>query len=325
MRALLIALLLTATAGFGQTGATPDSAAASQDLGPPMKVKVKLVNVAFSARDAKGALINNLTKDDVAVFEDAVPQKISFFARSTDVPLTLGIILDDSGSQGHFSKQHEHDLRVFLDSVLGPKDRVFVVSFENRIKLVSDFTQSGADVEAKMELYKKESKHFPDVGPKEDRDLGTAFYDAIYYSISDKLANESGRRALLVLSDGEDNSSSHDLITTIEEAQATNVLVETIRYTEVHHNKLNARNHYGISVMDRIARETGGENVDASAVKPEVFFKQIADELRNSFELAYYPTNPTPDGTFRKIKLKPKQEGVTIRSRTGYFSPLPTP
>lgn len=291
-----------------------------------MKVKVKLVNVAFSARDAKGALMADLTKDDVEIFEDAVPQKISFFARSTDVPLTLGLILDDSGSQGHFSKQHEHDLRVFLDSVLGPQDRVFLVSFENKIKLVSDFTHSGAEVEAQMEKYNHDAKHFAELGEKgEKRELGTAFYDAIYYAIREKLADQSGRRAILLFSDGEDNSSAHDMMTTIEEAQAANVLVETIRYTEISHGKLNARNRYGIRVMDRIARETGGMNVDASTVAPETFLKQIAEELRNSFELAYYPSSPVGDGTFRKIKIQPKRDGVTVRARTGYFAPLPVP
>jgi Ca-activated chloride channel family protein len=304
---------------------------------PPLRVKVKLVNVAFSARDAKGALITDLTKNDVEVTEDTIPQKISFFARSTEMPLTLGLILDDSGSQGHFSKQHEHDVRVFLDNLLRPQDRVFLISFGNSIRLVSDFTNSGADIEARMEEYKrghgrkkKKEKNsedvepvFPIVGPDEDRDGGTAFYDSIYYAIHEKLANETGRRALLVFSDGEDNSSSHELMTTIEEAQAANVLVETVRYTEIHHGKFNARNRYGISVLDRIARESGGMNIDASAVDPQTFFKQIAEELRNSFELAYYPTNNIPDGTFRKIKIRAKQEGTTIRSRTGYFSPLP--
>src|SRR3954465_9323171 len=150
---------------------------------PPLKVKVKLVNVAFSARDAKGALIADLTKDDVEIFEDAVPQKISFFARSTEMPLTLGLILDDSGSQGHFSKQHEHDVRVFLDNLLRPQDRVFLISFGNTIRLVSDFTNSGADIEGRMEEYRKGHRRkkrstnsddtepvFPVVGPDEDRE-----------------------------------------------------------------------------------------------------------------------------------------------------------
>jgi Ca-activated chloride channel family protein len=327
LRRLLVLLLLSASAATAQNPEASD---------PPLRVKVKLVNVAFSARDAKGALITDLTKNDVEVTEDTIPQKISFFARSTDMPLTLGLIIDDSGSQGHFSKQHEHDVRVFLDNLLRPQDRVFMISFGNTIRLVSDLTNSGAEIEARMEEYrkgprrKKKSKNsddnepvFPVLGPDEDRELGTAFYDSIYYAIHEKLANETGRRALLVFSDGEDNSSSHDLMTAIEEAQAANVLVENIRYTEIHHGKLNARNRYGISVLDRIARESGGMHIDASAVEPQTFFKQIAEELRNSFELAYYPTNATPDGTFRKIKIKPKQEGTTIRSRTGYFSPLP--
>jgi Ca-activated chloride channel family protein len=292
-------------------------------LGEPLRVKVKLVNVAFSARDAKGALIADLTKDDVEIFEDAVKQKVAFFARSTDVPLTLGLVVDVSGSQGHFFKQQEHDLQIFLKNVLGPNDRVFLVCFANRVQLVSDFSKSGDEVLAQLEKYRHNEKHFPDVGPKDKRDLGTAFYDSIYYSISEKMEKESGRRAILLFSDGEDNSSSHDMMSTIEEAQSANVLVETIRYTEKSHGKLTARNKYGISVMDRIAKESGGTNIDAEAVDPQTYFTQIAEELRNSYELAYYPSNPVADDTFRKIAIRPKKTGVAVRSRTGYFSRIP--
>jgi Ca-activated chloride channel family protein len=285
-----------------------------------IRVKVKLVNVAFSARDSHGALIENLTKDDVEVFEDAVPQKISFFARSVDVPLSLGLIVDFSGSQGQFSKQHEHDLRIFLNDVLGPKDRAFLVCFGNHIRLVSDFSQSGTELQAQLEKYRQDNKHFPELGPKENRDLGTAFYDSIFYPVTEKLANESGRRALLVFSDGEDNSSSHDMMTAIEAAQSANVLVYTIRYTEKEHGRLTARNKYGIRVMDRIARETGGQHIDAETTDPKTYFRQVAEELRTSYELAYYPTNSANDDTFRKVVIRPKQAGVTVRSRTGYFS-----
>ena len=178
------------------------------------------MNVAFSARDSRGALVENLTKDDVEVFEDAVPQKISFFAHSVDVPLTLGMIVDFSGSQDQFSKQHERDLQVFLKDVLGPKDRVFLVCFGNHVRLVSDFSQSGEQMMQQLDTYRHDDGHFPELGPKESRDLGTAFYDSIFYSVTEKLANESGRRALLVFSDGEDNSSSHDMMTAIEAAQS---------------------------------------------------------------------------------------------------------
>jgi Ca-activated chloride channel homolog len=289
----------------------------------PIRVDVNLVNVSFSVRDARGALVDNLTKDDFDAIEDAVPQKIAFFARSTDLPLTLGLILDASGSQQHFTKKHEKDLEVFLKDVLGPKDRAFLLCFGNHLRLVSDYTQSGQSMLEHLKEYEKKGGRLPEIGPKENRDLGTAFYDSIYYSISEKLANENGRRALLIFSDGEDNSSSHDMMTTIEGAQAANVLVFTICYTEKEHGKLTARNKYGISVMDRIARETGGAHIDAETTDPHTYFREIAEELRTSYELAYYPTNSAKDDTFRKLLIRPKKQGLTVRAKTGYFAVPP--
>jgi Ca-activated chloride channel family protein len=295
-------------------------AAASGAAQEPIRVAVNLVNVGFTVRDAHGALVDNLTKDDVEVFEDAVPQKIEFFARSMDIPLTLGLIVDESGSQDHFSKQHRQDLEVFLNEVLGPKDRVFLVCFANHLRLVSDFTQSGPALLEGLKNYKHDKQHFPEIGPKEKRDLGTAFYDSIYYSVTEKLADKNGRKALLVFSDGEDNSSSHDMMTTIEAAQSANVQIFAIRYTEKEHGQLTARNKYGIRVMDRIAKETGGAHVDAETTDPHTYFRQIAEELRTSYELAYYPTNKIRDDTFRKVVIRPKQEGLQVRAKTGYFS-----
>ena len=285
-----------------------------------IRVDVNLVSVGFSVRDARGALVDNLTKDDIEVFEDGIPQKIAFFARSQDVPLTLGLIVDASDSQEHFRKRHEKDLEVFLKQVLGPKDRAFLLCFGNHLRLVNDFTQSGADMLEHLKLYEKKTDRYPEVGPKEDRDLGTAFYDSIYYSVTEKMLHEEGRRALLLFSDGEDNSSSHDMMTTIEMAQANNVLVYTLRYTEPKKNgELTARNQYGIRVMDRIAKETGGAHIDAKATDPKIYFQQIAEELRTSYELGYYPTNQKKDDGFRKIVVKPKQDGLKIRMKTGYF------
>jgi len=288
---------------------------------PQIKVKVNLVSVSFVARDANGALVDKLTQDDVDIFEDAVPQKISYFAKSADVPLTLGVVVDASGSQDHFAKQHKNDLEVFFKDVLGPKDRVFLVGFGNHIRLVSDFSGSGSDLLEDWKRYQKSTGRFPEIGPTgENRDLGTAFYDSIFYSVTEKLARENGRRAILLFSDGEDNSSSHDMMTTIEMAQSENVLVYAIRYTEKEHGKLTARNKYGISVMDRVARETGGAHIDAETTDPHTYFRQIAEELRTSYEAGYYPKDPLKDDSFRKIKIIPKREGITIRAKTGYFS-----
>ena len=134
-----------------------------------------------------GALVNNLTKDDVELYEDGVPQKIEFFAKSTDLPLTLALIVDVSGSQDHFGKQHEKDLEVFLKEVLGPKDRVFVVCFGNHLRLVTDNTNSAEAILENYRLFDKGKKHFPELGPEEDREDGTAFYDSIFYSVKMKL------------------------------------------------------------------------------------------------------------------------------------------
>jgi len=285
----------------------------------PIRVKVDLVNVSFSVRDSRGALVENLTKDDFEVLEDAVPQKISFFSRSSDVPLTLGLIVDASGSQEHYSKQHKHDLEVFLQDVLGPKDRAFMLCFGNHLRLVSDFTQSSAEILDGLNRYEHDNKHFPELGPQESRELGTAFYDSIFYSV-EKLANEKGRRAILIFSDGEDNSSSHDMMTAIETAQSANVVLFPIRYTQKEHGQLTPRNKYGIRVMDRIAKETGGATFDAEVVDPHTYFHQIGEELHSSYELAYYPTNPIKDDSFRKIVIRPKQDGFKVRTKTGYFS-----
>ncbi len=288
----------------------------------PIKVDVNLVNVAFTARDAKGALIENLTKNDVELFEDTVPQKIEFFTKSTDLPLTLALVMDVSGSQEHFERKHEKDLEVFLKEVLGPKDRAFMVCFGNHLRLVSDYTNSAEEILSSFRDFDKGKRHFPEIGPQEDRELGTAFYDAIYYSVTEKLMQSGGRQAILMFSDGEDNSSSHNMMTAIEAAQAANVVFYGIRYTETNkHGVLKARNKYGISVMERVAKETGGAHIDAEHTDPHTYFKEVAEELRTSYELAYYPTNKSHDGTFRKIGIKPREEVIRIRAKTGYFAP----
>lgn len=298
----------------------------------PIRVQSTLVQVAFTARDAHGALVGNLTENDVNVFEAAVQQKIAYFARSVDVPLTLGLVLDDSASQKNEIKRHEQDLEVFLKDVLGPKDRAFLVCFGDRIRLVSNFSHSEGELMTRLRQYRGKTpkekgsrgKAAPlavtELGPPEAREGGTAFYDAVYFSALDKLEKESGRRALLVFSDGEDNASSHDMMTTIEEAQRADVLVFTIRYTDAGPGNLNSRNEYGRRVMERIAKETGGEEFDAKKTDPHVYFKNIGEELRTSYELGYYPVDTNKDDTFRTIAIRPKNETIKLRLKTGYYA-----
>jgi Ca-activated chloride channel family protein len=293
--------------------------AANDPIQKPIRVNVNLVSVAFTARDAGGALVGNLAKEDVEVYEDAVPQKIEFFAKSTDLPLTVALVMDVSASQDHFDKKHQKDLEVFLREVLGPRDRAFMVCFGNHLRLVSDYTNSAEQILENLKLFEKGKARFSEIGPAEERELGTAFYDSIYYSVSEKLAEAGGRQAILIFSDGEDNSSSHNMMQAIEAAQAANVMVYTIRYTESKRGRFNARNKYGISVMNRIAKETGGMQIDAQETDPHTYFRQIAEELRTSYELAYYPSNKAKDDSFRKIVIQSKREGVRIRAKSGYY------
>jgi Ca-activated chloride channel family protein len=289
----------------------------------PIRVQVSLVNVAFAVRDERGNLVTNLTQDDFEIAEDGVPQKISFFARSTDVPLTLGLIMDMSGSQQSFVKPHLKDLQAFLHTVLSPLDKAFVLAFANSLRLVSDYSESGKYHVTALEQFDKarDRSEYPIVGPQERRILGTAFYDAIFYGSTQMMQSvDHGRRALIVFSDGEDNSSAHHMMETIEAAQANDVLLFTIRYTETNNGRLNARNKYGIGVMERIARETGGLDFDGQGRGLTEGFRQIGEQLRSSYEMAYHTSNPAGDRTFHKITIKPRQAGLTVRAKTGYYA-----
>jgi Ca-activated chloride channel family protein len=290
---------------------------------PAFRTDVHLVNVGFSVRDSQGKFITNLTQDDFEVLEDGVPQKIAFFAKSVDVPLTMGLLVDLSGSQGSFLKPHEKDLRVFLHTALAPKDRAFLLGFGNHLRLIADYSTPDRDLAAALAGYQRlnDTSAYPELGPKEIRTAGTAFYDAIYYASTQMLANaEGGRKALLIFSDGEDNSSSHHMLDAIEAAQSNNVLLFCVRYTEVRDHRLNSRNKYGTSVMARVAKETGGADYDAQEKGLVENFKQIGEQLRSAYELGYHSTAPAIDDTFHKISIRAKDPGLTVRAKTGYYA-----
>jgi Ca-activated chloride channel family protein len=160
------------------------------------------------------------------------------------------------------------------------------------------------------------------VGPPERRDAGTAFYDAIYHATEDVLTRaETGRRALLVFSDGEDNSSAHHLLDAIEVAQRTGTTIFCLRYTDVDKRGWTARNKYGRGVMERLARETGGLEFDAGEERNLTSaFEQIGEILRSSYDLGYASSAGSGDDTFRKIRIRTRQPGLTVRHKTGYFA-----
>jgi Ca-activated chloride channel family protein len=188
---------------------------------------------------------------------------------------------------------------------------------------VSDFSPSAQMLMDGLKDFDHDRRgRLPELGPSELRESGTAFYDALYYATTEKLAKaESGRRALIVFSDGEDNSSAHHMLDAMEAAQTENVVMFGIRYTE--RNKkgiLTARNKYGTRVMARISRETGGVDFDAEKDDMRRSFREIDEQLRSSYELAYHSAKSMSDGTFHKLVIRSKRPGLTVRAKTGYFA-----
>ena len=283
------------------------------------RTETHLIDTTMSVRDAQGGLVQGLTQGDFRIVEDGVPQTVKFFAHDRELPLSVGILLDESGSQDKFVKAHEHDIEQFLKEVLEPQDEAFAVCFGNHLRLVSDLTHSSQALADGVRAFDKGNTNFPEIGPREDRELGTALFDAVYFSVHEKMQGKTGRRkVLLLMTDGEENSSEHDLIDAIRAAQESNVLVYALRYTDMHHGKMSARDRYGVRVLDHLSSQTGGRTFDVKTVPVHRAFADIAGELRSLYDIAYQSTNHVRDGKFRKVEIIPARPDLVVRSRTGY-------
>ena len=288
---------------------------------PVFKAETHLIDMTVSIHDTQGGLLPDISKDDLSVIEDGAPQTIRFFSPADQLPLSIGLVIDESGSQEKFIKEHERDLAEFLRQALRPQDRAFAVCFGNHLSLISDWSGDQSAIVANLRSYDKGHHDFAELGPKEDRDLGTALDDAVFYATTERMAAvHQSRRVLIVFSDGEENSSEHDLIDTIQAAQDTDVLVYAIRYTELEHGRMNARDRYGMRELDHLTAQTGGKSYDAHTMKVSEAFAEIAGELRSLYGVAYQSTNHVRDGAFRKVVIEAKRQGIVLRTRTGYYA-----
>ena len=286
-----------------------------------IQVETHLIDTAVSVHDGNGRTVSGLSQDDFTVVEDGVPQKIRFFAHDNELALSIGLIIDESGSQEKFVKEHEKDIEAFLREVVEPNDQAFAVCFGNHLRLVSDSTSSSNAIMDGIRSFDNGNTDFPEIGPKEQRELGTALYDAIYFGITEKLANIHRRRKVLVVfSDGEENSSEHDLLDAIEAAQNSDVMVYAIRYTDAKRGKMDARDRYGMRVLDHVTGQTGGKTFDYHATNLKKAFAEIAGDLRSLYQIAYQSTNPTRDGSYRKVVIQTTKPGLTVRARAGYYA-----
>lgn len=281
-----------------------------------IRVDVQLVQVGFSVRDSSGNLRADLDADDFVVLEDGVEQQVRRFARAHRLPLRLGVLVDHSGSQDDYERQHDEDLRLFLVTMLQPEDRAYLLAFGDRLRLIAPFHN---DLEYLTEAIRLSHKNvsFPKVGPDVRRHGGTALFDAVYHSVREQYQQpEPARRAIVLLSDGSDNSSGYTLLDAIETAQEHDVRVFGIWYGS---KNPSVRDEYGRRVLERLAEGTGGERFISSGESLEDQFRLIGDYLRASYEIGYYSSNAAEDGAFRRVEIRPRDRSLEVRARPGYY------
>ena len=292
---------------------------------PTFRSETHLIDFTFSVRKPDGTLVKNLTQDDFQITEDGVPQKIAFFGRETDLPLTLGLIVDVSDSQSKFLKRHHKDIERFLKTVVGPRDEAFTVCFGNHLRLTNDLTSSIEDIMDGLNRFDHGDRKFPEIAAEDRREDqsggGTALYDAIYYGVQQKLAAAHGRRrALILFTDGEENASAHDLLEAIGAAQDSDTLIYAIRYTESEKGRLTPHARQGIAALRHLSGETGGTDFDALHTDMAAAFAQISEELRSLYSIAYHSTNRKRDAAFHKVVISAGDTTYSVRARSGYYA-----
>src|SRR5271154_5025295 len=314
---------------------SPNSKDQSQDQSvETLKVNVEVVQLFFNVKDKHGALIPHLNKDNFDLFEDGQPQTIKYFKAESDLPLTICMMIDSSGSQMRVLDMEKEVGASFLESTLRPKDEAFVISFDVDITLLQDFTNSISRLrhalnEAKINTGGVGCSGGP-IGPQgpipcsASGQRGTALYDAVYLASHDEFSHEVGRKAMILLTDGEDEGSPLKIKDAIEAAQKADAICYVLLIAD--------RGFYGMGggmggyngdfEMKKLTLETGGRVIEVGNKidKLRQAFAQISHELRSQYNIGYTPTNTSRDGGFRKVEIKPKQGDYKIQARSGYYA-----
>ena len=342
--ALLVGLPFCA-AGWGQLAPSPDASPVSHAPAPPpddtpvatFKQNVNLVDLFFTVKDSKGELIPHLTQQNCSVLEDKAPQTLKSFVAETNEPLTLGILLDTSGSQQRVLPLEQQAGAQFLNHVLRNKDEAFLVSFDVNVDLLQDFTNSPrmlahAMDKAEINTAGGNGGGIPGLGggpvPTQGDPKGTLLYDAIDLAANEKLNQETGRKAMIILTDGEDEGSRTKIGDAIGAANRNNVIIYVILCADRALYWSQGEGYYGYGYAKRIADETGGRLIDVgnNAAKLDAAFQQIEDELRTQYVASYTSSNTRQDGSFRKIAVEckgDKGDNLKVAVRKGYYAASP--
>ncbi len=317
-------------------GVQPPPGQDQADQQPTIRVGVDLVNIYYTVKAKKGGqLIPNLEKSDFTVFEDGKQQTIDHFSRETDLPLTLGLLIDISASQERLIDIEREAATSFFSSVIRKKDEAFLISFGKTTDLLQDYTNSPRLLTAAMRDLRGDGQTpmigrgpIPNVNtgpvPQSGTPKGTLLFDAVYLASNEKLKSEVGRKALILITDGDDQGSTYDVKTAIEAAQKADAIIYSIYYVD--------RGFYaqagmwsigggGEGDLRKMSSETGGHvfTVDNKHPLNEIF-KQIQDELRNQYSIGYVPTRPIGDGSFRHVEIKVDNKDDRVQARSGYYA-----
>jgi|SRR5579872_1516510 len=322
-----VSLLVLLGGFFSLRAQTSQSNSNQDDVADTLKVNVNVVQLFYNVKDKKGGLIPNLTKDDFQISEDGKPQTIKYFAAESNLPLTLGILIDTSPSQTRVLEMEKEVGGQFLDQILRDKDLAFVIGFDMDVDLLQDFTSS-------TRLLKKAMNEthigggagggggIPGLGggtvPTMSHGCCTMLYDAVYLAAHDELSQQVGRKAMILLTDGEDEGSKLKIQDAIEAAQKS----DTICYVLLIADRGGMWQGFGGGEMNKLTKETGGRVIEVGNrfEKLKEGFNQIATELRSQYNIGYTPTNPKLDGTFRKVQIVANNKDYKIQSRSGYYA-----
>jgi VWFA-related protein len=296
-------------------------------------VNVELVNILFTVRAKKGGqLIPNLEKANFKIYEDGKEQTIQRFSRETDLPLTLGLLIDISASQERLIEIERQAASQFFSAVIRKKDEAFLISFGKSTDLLQDYTSSARQLSAALDDLRGDGPGvmtggpIPNTGPVPTMGSpkGTLLFDAIYLAANEKLKSEVGRKALILITDGDDQGSTYNRKTATEAAQKSDSIIYSIYYVDrgfYARGGMISLGGGGEGDLKRMSDETGGHVFSVSGKHPlSEIFQEIQDELRNQYSIGYESTNPNRDGSFRKIQIKTDNSDYVVQARNGYYA-----
>ena len=289
-----------------------------------IRVGIDLVNVFFSVRDKKNALVPTLTRDDLEVYEDGVKQTLKSFTRETDLPLTIGLLVDVSPSQEALIETERRAADAFFQTVLKKRDMAFLLSFGAEAELIQDLTSSPKILQQSLQTLRVNASAATvfNGGAIPGNARGTVLFDAVYLAANEKLKSEVGRKVLVLITDGVDSGSRVKVREAIDAAHQSDAIIYSIYYFDP--RAYGGYHTFGVSDADlrKMSDDTGGRvfRVDRRLGLPEIF-QQIESELRTQYAVSYTSANSKKDGAFRKLELRPKDKSLKAQARRGYFAP----